>query len=94
MGITRIGEQCCSRFKTVISRKGSATVHNKKSGHSASEVPYHEELAKIAALYDSVEPGELREGYGVVSRKDTGSVSSKKRKFIRGGEGDAAWVTN
>ncbi|KAH7970708.1 hypothetical protein HPB49_014520 [Dermacentor silvarum] len=78
MGITRTGDHCCSRFKTVIRRKTSATVHNKKSGNSPSEVPYDEELAKIAALDDSVEPEELRDGYGVVPRNDTGSVSDKK----------------
>ncbi|KAH7953557.1 hypothetical protein HPB49_010080 [Dermacentor silvarum] len=81
MGITRTGEQCCSRFKTVIRRKTSATTQNKKSGNSPSDVPYDEELAKIAALDDSVEPEELRDGYGVVSRRDTGSVSSKKGSY-------------
>ncbi|KAH7972989.1 hypothetical protein HPB52_020053 [Rhipicephalus sanguineus] len=78
MGITRTGEQCCSRFKTVIRRKTSATTHNKKSGNSPSDVPYDEELAKIAAQDDSLEPEELRDGHGVVSRKDTGSMSSRK----------------
>ncbi|KAH7959930.1 hypothetical protein HPB49_015134 [Dermacentor silvarum] len=43
-----------------------------------SEVPYDEELDKIAALDDSVQPEELRDGYGIVSRKDTGTVSNKK----------------
>ncbi|KAH7953950.1 hypothetical protein HPB49_014537 [Dermacentor silvarum] len=81
MGITRTGEQCCSRSKTVIRRKTSATTQNKKSGNSPSDVPYDEELAKIAALDDSVEPEELRDGYGVVSRRDTGSVSSKKGSY-------------
>lgn len=78
MGITRTGEQCCSRFKTVIRRKTSATTNNKKSGNSPSDVPYDEELAKIAAQDDSLEPEELRDGHGVVSRKDTGSMSSRK----------------
>ncbi|KAH7955677.1 hypothetical protein HPB52_002849 [Rhipicephalus sanguineus] len=41
-------------------------------------VPYDEELAKIAAQDDSLEPEELRDGHGVVSRKDTGSMSSRK----------------
>ncbi|KAH7973591.1 hypothetical protein HPB49_002958 [Dermacentor silvarum] len=79
MDITRTAVQCCSRFKTVIRLKTSAAVDNKKLGNSTSDVPYDEELAKIAALDDSVELEELRDGYGVVSRKDTGSVSSKKR---------------
>ncbi|KAH7932854.1 hypothetical protein HPB49_003873 [Dermacentor silvarum] len=78
MGITRTGEQCCRRFKTVIRRKMSATVRNKKLGNSPSEVPYGEELAKITALDNSVEPEELRDGYGVILRKGTGSASRKK----------------
>ncbi|KAH7975130.1 hypothetical protein HPB49_024377 [Dermacentor silvarum] len=83
MGITRTGEQCCSRFKTVIRRKTSATTQNKKSGNSPSDVPYDEELAKIAALDDSVEPEELRDGYGVVSRRDTGVCPAKKVVIVR-----------
>ncbi|KAH7960945.1 hypothetical protein HPB49_025233 [Dermacentor silvarum] len=78
MRIMRTGEQCCSRFNTVITRKTSATVHNKNSGNSPSEVSYDEELAKIADVGDSVEPEELRDGYIVVSRKFTGSESRKK----------------
>ncbi|KAH6933177.1 hypothetical protein HPB50_012785 [Hyalomma asiaticum] len=74
MGITRTEEQYCSRFKTVIRRKTSATTHNKKWGNSPSDVPYIEELAKIAALDDSVEPEELKDGYGVISRKDNGGA--------------------
>ncbi|KAH7976744.1 hypothetical protein HPB52_018868 [Rhipicephalus sanguineus] len=52
-----------------------------KSGNSPSDVPYDEELAKIAAQDDSLEPEELRDGHGVVWRKDTGSMSSRKGRL-------------
>lgn len=77
MGIRRTGEQCCSRYKTILRRKTSAAAHNKRSGNSPCEVPFVEELASISALDDSIEPEELRDGYGIVSRKDI-PVPSRK----------------
>lgn len=79
MEVTSTGEQCCSRYKTIVRRKTSATAQNKKSENSPCEVPYEEELAKISALDDSIEPEQLRDGYGIVSRNGIITVVSSRK---------------
>nr|XP_037276282.1 uncharacterized protein LOC119169272 [Rhipicephalus microplus] len=56
LGVMRTGEQCCSRYKTVLKRKNMAAGKNNTSGCSPQEVPYEAELEKIKWLDDSLEP--------------------------------------
>ncbi|XP_075550730.1 uncharacterized protein LOC142584488 [Dermacentor variabilis] len=69
-------EQCCSRYKTVMRRKRSATADNNKSGNSPCEVPFEDEVARIRWLDDSLEPEELRDSSGVVAVKRPVSQAS------------------
>lgn len=45
-----------NRFKTLLKRKKDAIQHNKRSGNDRTDVPYEEQLEKIAALDDSIQP--------------------------------------
>nr|XP_050024574.2 uncharacterized protein LOC126519007 [Dermacentor andersoni] len=76
LGVPKTGEQCCSRYKTVMRRKRSATAHNNKSGNSPCEVPFEDEVARIRWLDDSLEPEELRDSSGVVAVKRPASQAS------------------
>lgn len=69
LGVTRNGDQCCSRYKTVLKRKKVAAVKNNTSGNSPEEVPYEDELEKIRWLDDSIEPEVVRDASGVFSKK-------------------------
>uniref|UniRef100_A0A6M2CK41 Putative e3 ubiquitin-protein ligase bre1a n=1 Tax=Rhipicephalus microplus TaxID=6941 RepID=A0A6M2CK41_RHIMP len=69
LGVMRTGEQCCSRYKTVLKRKNVAAGKNNTSGCSPQEVPYEAELEKIKWLDDSLEPEVVRDASGVVSKK-------------------------
>ncbi|XP_049268507.1 E3 ubiquitin-protein ligase BRE1A [Rhipicephalus sanguineus] len=69
VGVPKTGDQCCSRYKTVMRRKRSAAAHNNKSGNSPCDVPFEDEIAKIRWLDDSLEPEELRDSSGIVSIK-------------------------
>lgn len=43
-----------NRFKTLLKRKKDAIQHNKRSGNDGTDVPYEEQLEKIAALDGSI----------------------------------------
>ncbi|XP_054924065.1 uncharacterized protein [Dermacentor andersoni] len=68
-GTIKSGEQCCTRYKTVLKRKNVAAVENNTSGNSPADVDYEDELEKIRWLDDSLEPEVVRDASGVVSRK-------------------------
>ncbi|KAH8032950.1 hypothetical protein HPB51_004141 [Rhipicephalus microplus] len=69
VGVPKTGDQCCSRYKTVMRRKRSAAAHNNKSGNSPCDVPFEDDIAKIRWLDDSLQPEELRDSSGIVSIK-------------------------
>lgn len=48
--------QCENRYKTVLKRKKKAVDNNHTSGCERQDVPYEEQLTKIAAVDDSIEP--------------------------------------
>ncbi|KAH8039793.1 hypothetical protein HPB51_008795 [Rhipicephalus microplus] len=77
VGVPKTGDQCCSRYKTVMRRKRSAAAHNNKSGNSPCDVPFEDNIAKIRWLDDSLEPEELRDSSGIVSIKRPPSQASK-----------------
>lgn len=54
--ITRDSVQVENRYKTCLKRKKNAVEHNARSGNSRTEVPFEEELSKIAANDNSIEP--------------------------------------
>ncbi|KAL1485784.1 hypothetical protein MTO96_047215 [Rhipicephalus appendiculatus] len=76
IGAQKTGEQCCSRYKTVMRRKRSAAAHNNKSGNSPCDVPYEDDIAKIRWLDDSLEPEELRDSSGIIAVKRPPSQAS------------------
>lgn len=69
LGIIRTAEQCSTRYKTIMKRKKTAVAHNNKSGNSPTPVPFEDEVEKIRWLDDSLEPAELRDSHGIVSKK-------------------------
>ncbi|XP_077269098.1 uncharacterized protein LOC143901035 [Temnothorax americanus] len=60
LNISKTSLQIENRFKTVLKRKKKAVENNCKSGSSREEVPFEEELRKIAHSDDSIEPEVLR----------------------------------
>lgn len=61
--------QCENRYKTILKRKKKAVDNNNRSGATRDNVEYGEELKKICAIDDSLEPEVLR-GVGQVSYKE------------------------
>ncbi|KAH7946966.1 hypothetical protein HPB52_006441 [Rhipicephalus sanguineus] len=59
-GIERTPLQCENRLKTVKKRYSNARKHNRQSGVSPVEVPYAEEMSKLATVDDSVFPEVMR----------------------------------
>lgn len=52
-----------------MKRKKTAVAHNRKSGNSPTPVPFEDEVQKICWLDDSLEPADLWDSHGVVSKK-------------------------
>ncbi|KAH8021795.1 hypothetical protein HPB51_017105 [Rhipicephalus microplus] len=77
VGVPKTGDQCCSRYKTVMRRKRSSAAHNNKSGNSPCDVSFEDDIAKIRWLDDSLEPEELRDSSGIVSIKRPPSQTSR-----------------
>ncbi|XP_077280547.1 uncharacterized protein LOC143907580 [Temnothorax americanus] len=61
----RTSIQVENRYKTVLRRKKSAVENNSGSGNSRQDVPFEEELHKIASTDDSIEPEVVRTATGV-----------------------------
>lgn len=78
LNIERTGVQCENRYKTVIKRKKKSIDNNSKSGSSRMEVEYEEELRKISAADDSIEPEILR---GVTNIKNNLALKSCNLKI-------------
>ncbi|KAL1477842.1 hypothetical protein MTO96_035431 [Rhipicephalus appendiculatus] len=66
-GMERTPLQCENRLKTVKKRYNNARKHNRQSGVSPIEVPYADEMGKLAAVDYSVFP-EVMRGVGRVER--------------------------
>lgn len=48
--------QCENRYKTVMKRKTKAVEKRHRSGESPETIPFQDEIEKINALDDSIEP--------------------------------------
>lgn len=62
LGLLRTAVQCESRFKTIMKRKTATTTKNHTSGETRVDVPYEDEIGKIKAQDDSLEPDVLMSG--------------------------------
>lgn len=64
MKVVRTDVQVENRFKTVMKRKKQAVDNNHTTGASRINIPFEEEVSKISALDDSIEPEVLRSSAG------------------------------
>lgn len=62
--------QCQNKYKAITRKRKLAVDNNRKSGSTRIDVEFEDELSKIAALDDSIEPEVLR-GVNYVQYKDT-----------------------
>ncbi|KAH7954908.1 hypothetical protein HPB49_022750 [Dermacentor silvarum] len=71
-----------------MKRKKTAVAHNSKSGNFPTPVPFEDEVEKIRWIDDRLEPAELPDSHGVVSKKarhSSPSPSSTASLFSQGG---------
>lgn len=73
----RTSVQVENRYKTILRRKKSAVENNSASGSSRQDVPFEEELHKIASTDDSIEPEVVRTATGIKRFKMSEGVSVK-----------------
>ncbi|KYM99937.1 hypothetical protein ALC62_09308 [Cyphomyrmex costatus] len=66
-----------NRYKTILRRKKCAIDNNSQSGSSRQNVPFEEELHKIASTDDSIQPEVVRTAKGVKRLKNSERVSVK-----------------
>nr|CAI5848132.1 unnamed protein product [Callosobruchus analis]CAI5848133.1 unnamed protein product [Callosobruchus analis] len=77
----RTGVQVENRYKTLMKRKKSAAENNHLSGAVHAPIPFEEELSKIAAVDDSIQPEVIRSSTNLrlLKRSDeaTASISTQ-----------------
>lgn len=73
------GKQCEQRFKTVMRRKKLAVANNSTSGNKRKNIEYEEEMRKIAAIDDSVEP-EIQLSSNNMVRKESSERPGKENR--------------
>ncbi|XP_011858505.1 PREDICTED: uncharacterized protein LOC105556053 [Vollenhovia emeryi] len=79
LNISKTPIQIENRYKTILKRKKKAVENNSKSGSSREEVPFEEQLKKIARSDDSIEPEVLRSARNVKYPKlDAAQMLSEK----------------
>lgn len=59
-GLERTAMQCENRFKTVKKKHNNARKHNRQSGVSPVDIPYAEQMDKLAAVEYALYPEVLR----------------------------------
>ena len=79
-----------NRYKTVMKRKKAAVTENRQSGASRTTVPYEDELNKIAAVDDNIEPDVMRSVDDVTGKAvpSTSGTKTPQRKRKREDIGD------
>lgn len=78
LNVSKTPTQIENRYKTVLKRKKKAIENNSKSGSSREEVPFEEQLSKIAHSDDSIQPEVLRSAKTVKYPKlDDASMSKE-----------------
>ena len=79
-GLTKTADQCENRYKTVMKRKKSSEKNNSTSGAKRMAISFENEIGKIAAIDDSLEPEILQSSNKIVSNMKETSVSKGKPK--------------
>jgi len=73
LNIERSAIQCENRYKTILKRKVQSVKNNQQSGAKRTRVEYEEELNKIKAIDDSLEP-EILQGPGKIIEKNKKNI--------------------
>lgn len=81
MQVTRDCVQVENRYKTCLKRKKKAVEHNSRSGNSRQQVPFEDELSKISANDDSIEPEVLASAKRFKYLKPVPSKTSSDKKM-------------
>lgn len=68
LSIKRTAQQVENRFKTILKRKKIAVQNNNKSGQQRIKVQFEDELRKIAAKDDSIEPEVLKDQENIIGK--------------------------
>jgi len=74
LNIERSAVQCENRYKTILKRKVQSVKNNQQSGAKRTRVEFEEELNKIKAIDDSLEP-EILQGPGKIIEKNKENIS-------------------
>ncbi|XP_077280486.1 uncharacterized protein LOC143907513 isoform X2 [Temnothorax americanus] len=80
LGIKKTYIQCENRYKTILKRKRVSDKNNSTSGSKRMKVNFENEIKKIAAIDDSVQP-EISQSANkvVINVKDTPQTSNVKK---------------
>lgn len=73
----KTGVQAENRYKTLLKRKKNAIDNNQRSGAGRQEIPYEDELKKIASMDDSIMPEVIGTASSIKILKRPGSVDIK-----------------
>ncbi|XP_024868671.1 uncharacterized protein LOC112452613 isoform X2 [Temnothorax curvispinosus] len=74
LNIVRSSTQCENRYKTILKRKMQSVRSNQQSGAKRTRVDFEEELNKIKAIDDSLEP-EVMQGPGKIIEKQQENIA-------------------
>lgn len=74
LNILRSAVQCENRYKTILKRKSQSVRNNQQSGAKRTRVEFEEELNKIKAIDDSLEP-EILQGVGKIIEKHKENIA-------------------
>lgn len=77
LNIVRSSVQCENRYKTILKRKMQSVRGNQQSGAKRTKVEFEDELNKIKAIDDSVEP-EILQGPGKFIEKRKEKIMNKE----------------
>jgi len=77
LNIVRSSVQCENRYKTILKRKMQSVRGNQQSGAKRTKVEFEDELNKIKAIDDSVEP-EILQGPGKIIEKHKEKIMNKE----------------
>lgn len=74
LNIERSAVQCENRYKTILKRKIQSLKNNQQSGAKRTRVEFEEELNKIKAIDDSLEPEVLQGPGKLIEKKKENTV--------------------
>lgn len=77
LNIVRSSVQCENCYKTILKRKMQSVRNNQQSGAKQTKVEFEDELNKIKAIDDNVEP-EILQGQGKIIEKHKEKIMNKE----------------